>query len=126
MSFTFDTDTAIGKVRREIGDRDDASLTAGSGVRPNGENYPDEDISYYLSQTQGSVGLASISMLTILAIEFSTKAQETEYGPVRESHKATVLQIRSSIRLLQDREDQGKKTATSSIKSTNERIEFFF
>lgn len=126
MSFTFDTSTNVGKVRREIGDRENASLTPGAGIRPNGENYTDEDIEYYLAQNQDNVDLSAISILTILATEFSTKGTEAEMGSVRESYKSTVVNIRRQIATIQARYDAGKKTSTSKQPSTNQRITWLF
>lgn len=83
MTFSYDLDTDVGKVRLEIGDTED-----GNGVKPNSANFSDQEIEFLVEEEQ-SVGRASARACEILARWYAPLV-DLAAGPVRESlSKAT-------------------------------------
>ncbi len=78
MVFTYDLTTDIGKVRLEIGD-----TTSGDGVKPNGTNLTDAELTYWLAE-EGSVGRASARACEALARAWA-RLVDLAVGPRRES-----------------------------------------
>lgn len=78
MTFSYDLDTDIGKVRLEIGD-----TVESQGVKPNGSNLTDEELQHMLDE-EGSVGRASARACEILA-RFYAPLVDLAVGPKRES-----------------------------------------
>ena len=105
-TFTYDPSTDIGKVRREINDTKDASQFPGHGVKPDGSNFCDEDIQYYLDQNNGSIIGAAYNLLIVLATAYATQASEVELGPFRESYKEQLVNLRRQINMLERRYDE--------------------
>ena len=110
MTFSYDPSTNIGKVRREIHDIKDASITPGAGIFPDGENVSDEDIAYYLQQANDSIIGAALSVLTVVANAYSIQATEVELGPFRESYKEVLVNLRRQINMLERRYDEEKRS----------------
>jgi hypothetical protein len=69
MTFTYDTSNANGQIRLEIGDFSD-----GEGIRPNGDNFTDEEIAYLYGE-EGSHVLKTVARLCeVLSREYSAYA----------------------------------------------------
>ena len=79
MTFTYDITTACGQVRLALGD-----TTSGSGVRPDGSNFSDAEIAYFLAQEEQSVDGATARACEVLATQWATQADLT-VGPRSES-----------------------------------------
>lgn len=77
--FSYDLATNVGKLRLEIGD-----TTSGSGVKPDGSNFLDAELEYFLDAESGSVGRASARACEVLARSFAGMVDLT-VGPRRES-----------------------------------------
>ena len=72
MAFTYSLSTDLGKVRLAIGD-----TVNGTGPRPNGANFSDEEINVYLTPALAagnSYGRAVSQLLRLLANEWTSKA----------------------------------------------------
>lgn len=80
MAITTDLATNIGKTRLEIGDNDS---TAGQGVKPDGSNFSDEEIQYFLT-LEGSVRLAAAKACEVLGRHWS-KVADIQIGSRREA-----------------------------------------
>ena len=84
MAFTYDlasVDPAIAlisKVRIEIGD-----VNSGAGVRPNGSNFSDAEITHWLDEEGDDVMLATVRACEALSRAWSVVANNT-IGPRRE------------------------------------------
>ena len=105
-TFTYDPTNDIGKVRREINDTKDATQFPGQGIKPDGTNFCDEDIQYYLDENNGSVIGAAHNLLIVLATAYATQATEVELGPYRESYKEQLVNLRRQISMLERRYDE--------------------
>lgn len=79
MSFTYDLTTDIGKVRLALGD-----TTDGSGPRPDGSNFEDEELDTFLVLEDDDVELATARALEVLAIQWASRA-DLQVGPRKES-----------------------------------------
>ena len=79
-TYTYDLTTKIGQVRFNIGDTD---FNEGKGIRPGGQNYSDEEISYVLSESGDDVSYATYSLMLRLAGEFAASATAHEFGAFR-------------------------------------------
>lgn len=77
--FSYDLTTNVGKVRLEIGD-----TTSGTGVKPDGTNFTDTELEYFLDQEADSVGRATARACEVLARGFSGLV-DLAVGPRRES-----------------------------------------
>lgn len=75
MSFTYDLETAAGKLRLELGDQTD-----GSGVRPDGTNFSDEELATLLTLEGDNQGRALARACEVLATMWATFADLT-VGP---------------------------------------------
>jgi len=113
--FTYDINTDIGKVRREISDTTNADLHPGEGIRPDGTNFSDEDIKYYLQMNDDSITGAARSLLIVLATAYSTRATEMEFGPYRESYKDQIMNIRRQIAMMERRYEDEQSAKPRSI-----------
>ena len=113
--FTYDPSTDIGKVRREINDIYDAELYPGKGIKPDGSNFPDEDIQYYLEVNNGSIIGAAHNLLVVLATAYATQATEVELGPFRESYKEQLVNIRRQIAMLERRYEEERSNRPKQI-----------
>lgn len=80
--FTYDLSTAIGKTRLRIGDTMD-----GSGPRPDGRNFDDNEISALLTAEGNHVGRATALACEVLAAEWAAFAQDVRTGPIDEHRK---------------------------------------
>lgn len=80
MAFTYDLTTSLGKVRMELGDSVDASASPGSGVRPNGANFTDAEITYFLTLEGDSVMKATAAACETLSRQW-TAAVSITVGP---------------------------------------------
>lgn len=80
MAFTYDLTTDAGKVRMELGDTVDATVSPGSGVRPSGANFTDAEIAYFLAREGNSVMKATAAACETLSRQWST-AVSTTVGP---------------------------------------------
>lgn len=81
MAFSYDLTTAIGQVRLAIGD---TSSTTGAGVRPDGTNLSDAEITYFLTAEGDDVSLATARACEALAMMWANVA-DLQVGPRRES-----------------------------------------
>ncbi|MGB8644037.1 MAG: hypothetical protein WCF84_02280 [Anaerolineae bacterium] len=68
MAFTYDLTTDLGKLRLLLGD-----TTSGSGIRPDGSNFLDAELTYFLS-VEGLVGAAGALACETLATQYATLA----------------------------------------------------
>lgn len=83
MTFSYDLETDVGKVRLEIGDTE-----SDNGVKPNSANFSDQEIEFLIAD-ELSVGRASARACEILARWYAPLV-DLAAGPVRESlSKAT-------------------------------------
>lgn len=76
MAFTYDLTTSRGKVRFKIGD-----TVKDSGPRPNGSNYSDEEIDYFLTEA-GTVDAAAALAFETLASEWTSYSISESEGEV--------------------------------------------
>jgi len=86
MAFTYDlsgTGTAltVSQIRLEIGDTDS---TTGRGVKPDGENFTDAEITYFYNQESTNVIRAAARACEVLARSWATVPDWT-VGPRHES-----------------------------------------
>lgn len=79
VDFTYSLTTNVGKLRLEIGD-----ITNGTGVKPDGNNFSDTELNYFLSQEGSTVGRAAARACEVLARMFAGMVDLTA-GPRRES-----------------------------------------
>jgi hypothetical protein len=86
MAFTYDLTTNVGQVRLALGD-----TVSGSGVRPDGSNFTDAEIQYFLTQEADSVAGATAAACAALAVAWSNVANLT-VGPRREDLGAVAEQ----------------------------------
>ena len=77
MAFSYDLTTAVGQVRLALGD-----TTSGTGVRPDGSNFSDAEIAYFVAQ-ESSIELAVARACDALATQWATVAN-LAVGPRRE------------------------------------------
>lgn len=75
MSFTYDLAENVGKLRLALGD-----TTSGSGVKPDGANFSDEELEYILEQEGDSVDMATARACEMLATHWANQADLT-VGP---------------------------------------------
>jgi hypothetical protein len=75
MSFTYNLATTVGQLRLEIGDH-----TSGTGVRPDGSNFSDEELEAILTQEGDVLGRGIARACEILANAWATFADLT-VGP---------------------------------------------
>lgn len=64
MAFTTDLNTPVGKIRLEIGDDDNGT---DMGVKPNGTNFSDDQLTYFYTDESNNVLAASARALEVLA-----------------------------------------------------------
>jgi hypothetical protein len=87
VAFNYDLASAdadvllISKVRLEIGDTDE---TSGAGVKPDGSNFTDAEITYWLDENGDDVSLAAADACAALARHWA-RASDLAVGPRRES-----------------------------------------
>jgi len=92
MTFTYNLASGdanivnISKVRLEIDDVVNAAVTAGAGVRPNGSNLSDEEITVLLDR-EGSVLSAVAGACDLLARAW-TRVADLDSGPIHEKAHA--------------------------------------
>jgi hypothetical protein len=79
--FSYDLTTAVGQVRLAIGD---TSSSTGAGVRPDGTNLTDTEITYFLTTEGDDVELATARASETLAMMWANLA-DLQVGPRRES-----------------------------------------
>jgi hypothetical protein len=75
MSFTYDLSTNVGMVRIALGDS-----TEGSGVRPDGTNLSDEELTHFLTLEGNDVDRATARACEVLATQWAGYADLT-VGP---------------------------------------------
>ena len=78
MTFTYVLTTDVGKLRLKLGDR-----TSGSGLRPDGTNFSDEELQVFLDE-EDTVGGALALACETLANEWTTWA-DLQTQPISES-----------------------------------------
>ncbi len=66
VAFTYDLTTDTGKLRLEIGD-----TVSDAGVKPDGSNFSDAELAYFLVQESDSVGRATARACEVLARMFA-------------------------------------------------------
>ncbi len=82
MTFTYDLSSvdatllAISKVRLEIGD-----IVSGAGVRPDGTNFTDEELSVWLDDEDSNVKLTAARACEALARAWNLVAKSETVGP---------------------------------------------
>jgi hypothetical protein len=81
MTFTYDfaTNAVISRIRLAVGD-----VTLGTGIKPDGTNFSDEEITAILTQAGGDIGAATYIFLKSLANMWGTYVDIT-VGPRKES-----------------------------------------
>lgn len=77
--FTYDLTTNVGKVRLLVGD-----TVQDSGVRPDGSNFTDDEIDYFLDAEGDSIDMATARACDVLATQWANVA-DLSVGPRRES-----------------------------------------
>jgi hypothetical protein len=77
MAFTYDPDTALGQVRELIGDTDDS---ADAGVKPDGSNFTDAQVSNALSRANQNVKRAAADLCETLATMWAGQAGRITIG----------------------------------------------
>lgn len=75
MSFTYDLATEVGRLRLALGDTAD-----GAGVKPDGSNFSDEELAYFLAVEGNVVDLATARACEALATAWANVADLT-VGP---------------------------------------------
>jgi hypothetical protein len=75
MTFSYDLDTSVGQVRLEIGDDDDSP---DAGVKPNGTNFSDEEITSILDSEGGVVLRAAARFCELLARRYVLVAESVK------------------------------------------------
>ncbi len=78
MAFSYDLTTSVGQVRLALGD-----TISGSGVRPDGGNFTDAEIAYFIAQ-ESSLDLAVGRACDVLATQWANVA-DLAVGPRKES-----------------------------------------
>jgi|WetSurMetagenome_2_1015567.scaffolds.fasta_scaffold20352_3 hypothetical protein len=78
MSFSYDLTESVGQVRLALGD-----TTSGAGVRPDGSNFSDDEIQYFVDQ-ENNLDLAVARACDVLATQWTTVA-DLQVGPRREA-----------------------------------------
>lgn len=97
MAITTDLELDIGQVRLEIGDSDE---TTGQGVKPDGTNFTDLEIQWFLDQ-EGSVRLAAAHACEALSRHWSKVAniqigsRREEFAKIAENWRAQGKELRS-------------------------------
>lgn len=79
MTFTYSLSSNIGKVRLLLGD-----TTDNSGPRPDGSNFEDDELDFFLELEGESVDLATARACEVLATQWAAVADLT-VGPRKES-----------------------------------------
>jgi hypothetical protein len=77
--FTYFLTDTLGQVRLELGDN-----TYGEGVLPDGRNFTDAEINYYLAQNENSVSRTVGALASVLARRYAMVA-DVSVGPRSES-----------------------------------------
>jgi len=75
--YTYDLDTTIGKVRSKIGD---TNFATDSGVRPDGTNFTDDEITVELNANNGEVARSAASLCDTLAIQWAGAGETVNLG----------------------------------------------
>ena len=98
MSFTYDLSTDIGKIRLELGDTDD---TTGEGVKPNGDNFSDEELQTFI-ESAGTWARAAVKALRTLAGMYSVRATREQVADVRLDLSQVAKELRAHADALED------------------------
>jgi hypothetical protein len=77
--FSYDLTTTVGQLRLEIGD-----TTYQSGVKPDGSNFSDTELTYFLAQEGAAVGRGTARACEVLARMFAGLV-DLAVGPRKES-----------------------------------------
>lgn len=77
--FSYDLTTSVGMLRLEIGDE-----VFESGVKPNGDNFTDAELEYFLAQEGSTVGRAAARACEVLSRAYAGLVDLT-VGPRRET-----------------------------------------
>jgi hypothetical protein len=75
-SFTNELDTALGRIRLEIGDG-----TFEQGVKPDGKNFTDAELQHFLDTEDDDEGRAAARALEIAALMWARVPDEHRLGP---------------------------------------------
>jgi hypothetical protein len=97
MSFTYNVTTDIGKVRLALGDN-----VEGSGVRPDGTNFEDEELSVFLTQAENDIDGATALALESLSRSWSLVPDLT-LGPLKEAYSSVARSLAYRAKDLQER-----------------------
>lgn len=111
MGFTYHlalTDT-ISQLRLEIGD---TSPESGQGVKPDGNYYHDEELTYFLTK-EGSLGCAAAAVCEALARAW-TKIASASVGPLSEQQGEIAAKFSAQARTLRDQYGYGDTAMTTS------------
>ena len=81
VAFSYNLSTPIGQVRIALGD---TSSATGAGVRPDGRNLSDTELTYFLTAEGNDVALATARACEALAMMWANVA-DLQVGPRRES-----------------------------------------
>lgn len=108
MTFTYSGTLAtdLDEIRFKIGD-----TVSGSGLKPGGTNYTDEEIAGLLA-IEGTVGRTTAAIYENLALLWANKGL-SEIGPRKEDYKGISQQFAKLAE--QAREDYGSATSTVSF-----------
>ena len=112
MSFTYDLNTEVGKVRLEIGD-----VTTGRGILPDGSNISDEEVQVYLER-EGSVMRAVAGACEMLATRYAALA-DVDVGPRSESLSQISKAYRERAKELRQHYGGGSAAFAASVNRTD-------
>jgi hypothetical protein len=96
MAFTVNVDTLIGKVRLLIGDDKE-----GAGPLPDGSNFTDEQVLFFLEEEDQSYGAAAAMACENLSTRYAALV-DTTVGPRRESLSQATKQFADRASVLRD------------------------
>lgn len=106
MGFTYDLTSAIGQVRLLIGD-----TVQNAGVKPDDDNYSDEEIQVFLDRNDSNVNITASELLENLARLWATEP-DIKMGPVSEDRSDVSENIQKQAEKLRQ-QSGGDATAFS-------------
>lgn len=124
MTLTYDISTDIGRVRLSVGDYD--ITTTGAGVKPNGDNFSDEELQVYLddvSEWQVCVPLLLRTLSNMYAVQSRVVELDNYSEDLRNISKALREQAEEWEKKM---EVSDWSTAFGSLASEANSAPFFF
>lgn len=75
VTFTYDLSTPVGQIRLEIGDTDNST---DAGVKPDGQNFSDEELAHFYSEESSNVLAAAARACEVLARMWARQAKSVK------------------------------------------------